>query len=158
MNKQNYKFANSSNPRDNEEEFFSFPSKSHFRVNLRPGLVFVYFPQCIWELGRYRGSTEKGMLCFVLWHFNFETCRWPVLFYQATWGAGHIFEGVCFRIRVLNKRSKKSSASIYMLISRSCNMFLIANTFCNILSWRIPWTLEPGRLHGATKSSTGLSG
>ena len=80
-----------------------------------------------------------------------------MLLYQATWGGGHIFERVCFRIRMLNKRNKKSSASIYMLVSRSCNMFLIANTFCSVLAWRIPWTLEPGRLHGVTKSWTRLS-
>ena len=27
-------------------------------------------------------------------------------------------------------------------------------TYSSILAWRMPWTEEPGRLHGVTKSST----
>ena len=30
-------------------------------------------------------------------------------------------------------------------------------TYSSILAWRMPWTEEPGRLHGVTKSSTWLS-
>ena len=30
-------------------------------------------------------------------------------------------------------------------------------THSSILAWRIPWTVEPGGLHGVTKSQTQLS-
>ena len=29
--------------------------------------------------------------------------------------------------------------------------------YCSILAWEIPWTEEPSRLHGVTKSQTWLS-
>lgn len=75
-NKPNYKFANSFNLRDAKVEniFFSFSSKSHIRVNLRPGLVFAHFPQCISEPGKYRGPTGRVCItcfyCIKFWHMQ----------------------------------------------------------------------------------------
>lgn len=77
MNKQNCKFANSSNPRDAKE--VPPPSKSHLRVNLRPGLVFAHFPQYIfraWAVYNwlYDISVLKhisGLCCFVRLHWAY---------------------------------------------------------------------------------------
>ena len=64
MNKRNYKFANSSNPRDAEEEknFFSFPGKSHLRVNRSPGVAFACFPQCVESLGSAEAPQARQAL------------------------------------------------------------------------------------------------
>lgn len=108
MYKQNCKFANSSNPRDAEKEkkkpffFFSFPVKSHARVNLRPGLMFARFPPCILELGKYR--SPAGRVCIICFYCISVLDHASDLFYQATWHGGHIFDSLCQNHNVVKKK------------------------------------------------------
>lgn len=81
MNKQNYKFANSSNPRDAEKEKYFFflsrqescqsKSQTRFGVCTFPS---VYFGA--WEVQRLH---REGMHHLLLLHLSFGTCKWPVL-------------------------------------------------------------------------------
>lgn len=76
MNKQNCKFANSSNPRDAKEVPPPKQESSQGKSQTRSG-VCTFSPIYFQSL---------GCVQLVLWHFSFETYKWTVLFCQVALG------------------------------------------------------------------------
>lgn len=136
MSKQNYKFANSSIPTEGKKTkqnlFFSFPGRSHLRVNLRPGLLFAHFLQRISEPGKYRGPTGRvRIICFyciqVLKLANGLCC-----FIRLR--GGHIFKRVCVVLTMSCKRNSKFRAALIQV-----PQYVLNNKY--LLQW--PINLEP---------------